>query len=83
MLSYILKNNITADCIESSNKNLVLNINLLIESVKLAIELGSYLQAINLVKQLKKLCGLTQCTNCQEIKCSTCGKFNQSVIILD
>jgi len=71
-----------ANCNNLTNKNLVITISLLIDSVEKAIELGFYTQAISNVNKLKKLCSLSQCTNCNTnsyvLKCTSCGNFNQN-----
>jgi hypothetical protein len=80
MLDYLLKSEITdcSTCNDLTTKNLVVTINLLIDSVQKSIELGFYLQAIANVNKLKKLCQLKQCTNCKEVTCNSCGQFNQA-----
>jgi hypothetical protein len=66
------------NCENFTNKDLLITINLLIDSVKKSIELGFYLQAIANVNKLKKLCSLNQCTNCGNLICKSCSQFNQA-----
>lgn len=77
MLEYLSKNDIIS-CKDLNNKNLLVTISLLIDSVKTSIELGFYLQAISNVNKLKKLCSLHQCKNCHTVTCNSCSKFTQS-----
>lgn len=80
MLETLLRTEVTDcdNCNDLTNKNLVVTVNLLIESVQKSIELGFYLQAIANVGKLKKLCALHQCTNCKTVTCTTCSNFNQA-----
>lgn len=80
LLNNILNTEITdcSNCNNLTTKNLVITISLLIESVIKSIELGFYLQAIANVNKLKKLCELSQCTNCNNIQCNSCSNFNQA-----
>jgi len=79
MLDTLLKSEILDcdNCNDLTNKNLIVTISLIIESIIKGIELGYYLQAIAGIGKLKKLCSLQQCTNCNKIECSSCGNFNQ------
>jgi len=77
MLDYLSKKDIIS-CKDLTNKNLLVTISLLIDSVKTSIELGFYLQAISNVHKLKKLCSLHQCTNCNTVTCNNCSQFIQS-----
>ena len=77
MLNYLLKTDIVS-CKDTSNKNLLVTINLLIDSIPISIDLGYYIQAIASVNKLKKLCSLNQCTNCNTVKCNSCSQFRQS-----
>lgn len=79
MLNYLLKAEIT-DCITCNDlpsKNLLVTINLLIDSIEKSLDLGYYLQAIDNIKRLKKLCSLQNCTNCKPVTCNTCSQFRQ------
>lgn len=79
MLNYLQESEITDcdNCNNLTNKNIVVTISLLIDSIKNAISLGFYTHAVNNVNKLKKICGLKQCTNCNVITCNTCSQFNQ------
>jgi hypothetical protein len=79
MLNYLLKAEIT-DCVtcnDMKSKNLLITINLLIDSIEKSLDLGYYLQAIDNIKRLKKLCSLQECTNCKNVICNSCSKFKQ------
>lgn len=81
MLNYLLKAEIT-DCITCNDlhsKNLLITINLLIDSIEKSLDLGYYMQAIDNIKRLKKLCSLQNCTNCKPITCNTCSQFRQVI----
>lgn len=80
MLNSLLASEIN-DCItcnDLASKNLLVTINLLIDSIEKSIDLGFYSQAIDNLKKLKKLCGLEKCTNCLSVECSSCSKFKQT-----
>ena len=80
MLNSLLASEIN-DCItcnDLASKNLLVTINLLIDSIEKSIDLGFYSQAIDNLKKLKTLCGLEKCTNCLSIECSSCSKFKQT-----
>lgn len=64
-------------CKDTSNKDLVVTINLMIDAVSKAIDAGFYMQAIDIVTNLKKLCDLTGCKNCDTIVCKSCNNFKQ------
>lgn len=65
------------NCNNIDNKNLVLTISLLIESIEKSIQIGFYMNAISHIEKLKKLCLLKGCTNCNQSICNSCGNFNQ------
>lgn len=79
LLSYFLESDIgtCVDCGNKSNNDIVITISLLIEMVENAIEIGYYIQAIDMIKKLKKLCAIKQCKNCKPLNCSSCNKFKQ------
>ena len=69
------------ECLSCENKpsnKLVMMINMLIDSIERAVEVGYYSQAIQMIKKLKKLCSINQCNNCPTITCSDCSKFKQN-----
>lgn len=79
MLNYLLKSSVDLN-INSQNifsNNLPVTVNLLIDSVEKSLEIGFYLQAIEMIKQLKKLCSASSCKNCKSVVCSSCSKFIQ------
>lgn len=79
MLNQLLKAEIT-DCVtcnDLQSKNLLITINLLIDSIVKSLDLGYYLQAIDNIKRLKVLCGLENCTGCKPVSCNTCSQFLQ------
>lgn len=80
MLNSLLASDIN-DCVtcnDLTSKNLLITINLLIDSIEKSIDLGFYSQAIDNLKKLKTLCGLEKCTNCLSVECSSCSKFKQT-----
>ena len=66
------------NCNESFIDELVLSIGLTLDIVERSIEEGYYLQAIELIKKLKKFCSITKCNNCETVECSSCSKFKQN-----
>lgn len=66
------------NCNEPFIDELVLSIGLTLDIVERSIEEGYYLQAIELIKKLKKFCSITKCNNCETVKCSSCSKFKQN-----
>ena len=79
MLDLLLSSDITEchTCGDLDSKNLLITINLLIDSIEKSLDLGYYVQAIDSVNKLKKLCSLQNCDNCDTIECETCSKFKQ------
>ena len=66
------------NCNEPFIDELVLSIGLSLDIVERSIEEGYYLQAIELIKKLKKFCSITKCNNCETVECSSCSKFKQN-----
>ena len=66
------------NCNEPFIDKLVLSIGLTLDIVERSIEEGYYLQAIELIKKLKKFCSITKCNNCETVECSSCSKFKQN-----
>lgn len=66
------------NCNEPFIDELVLSIGLTLDIVERSIEEGYYLQAIELIKKLKKFCLITKCNNCKTVECSSCSKFKQN-----
>ena len=66
------------NCNEPFIDELVLSIGLTLDIVERSIEEGYYLQAIELIKKLKKFCSITKCNNCETVECSSCSKFKQN-----
>lgn len=62
---------------EDSVDEIVLGLNLKLEMFELAIQEGYYTQAIDLLKQIKKICSINKCSNCKPIECKTCSKTIQ------
>ena len=79
MLNYLLELEKSTDCNSTNiyNNNITITINLLIDSIKKSLEIGYYLQAIEMLNNLKKLCNISKCKNCETVKCSSCSKFIQ------
>lgn len=66
------------NCNEPFIDELVLSIGLTLDIIEKSIEEGYYLQAIELIKKLKKFCSITKCNNCETVECSSCSKFKQN-----
>ena len=66
------------NCNEPFIDELVLSIGLTLDIVERSIEEGYYLQAIELIKKLKKFCSITKCNNCETVECLSCSKFKQN-----
>lgn len=79
LLNYVLENKDSncSDCNNSYINKTAITINLLIDSIEKGIETGYYSEAIDMLQELKKLCNLKNCSNCEKINCSTCSKFKQ------
>ena len=57
--------------------DVTLSISLLIDMIEMGIEQGYYLQIIDLLAKVKKLCSLQKCNNCEQTVCTSCSKFKQ------
>ena len=66
------------NCTDPFIDKLVLSIGLTLDIVEKSIEEGYYLQAIELIKKLKKFCNIKKCNNCETVECSSCSKFKQN-----
>lgn len=78
MLSYLLE--IPLDCSTCNTEKInqmVITINMLIDSVIKAVDIAYYTEAISMVNKLKKLCSLNTCSNCSSVECPTCNNFIQ------
>lgn len=82
MLDYLLKAQLNdcETCDSTISNNLTITINLLIEAIEKSLDLGFYLQAIDMVGKLKKLCNIKKCTGCKPVDCISCSQFKQAVI---
>ena len=78
MLNYLLESekssNYTSNICEN---NLTITVNLLINSIEKSLDIGYYLQAIEMLNNLKKICSISKCKNCETITCNSCSKFTQ------
>ena len=77
MLNYLLQSEQNSNSIDVYKNNLTITINLLMDSIIKALEIGLYVQAIEMIDELKKLCSISKCKNCQTIICNSCSKFIQ------
>lgn len=79
MLNYLFAAEKSTDYNTTSiyNDNLTITVNLLIDSIEKALAIGFYLQAIEILNNLKKLCNISKCKNCQTVICSSCSNFIQ------
>ena len=78
LLSYLLE--IPLDCSTCNTTKLnqmVITINMLIDSTIKALDIGYYTEAIGFVNSLKKICALKTCTDCVSLECATCNNFIQ------
>lgn len=79
MLDSLLKNGLN-DCFNCNGKieqDFAITLNLLIDTTIKSLDLGYYVQAIDLVKKLQKLCATSNCTECKPINCESCSQFKQ------
>ena len=79
MLNYLLDMEKSIDCNSTSvyTNNLTITVNLLIDSIEKSLAIGYYLQAIEMLNNLKKLCNISKCKNCETVTCTSCSKFIQ------
>ena len=79
MLNYLLDDRKSTNSNSTSiyDNNLTITVNLLIDSIEKSLAIGYYLQAIEMLNNLKKLCNISKCTNCETITCSSCSTFIQ------
>lgn len=79
MLHYLLNAEKSTNCDSTSiyNDNLTITVNLLIDSIEKSLAIGFYSQAIEILNNLKKLCSISKCKNCQTIICNSCSNFIQ------
>ena len=70
----------TNECLSSNEvilDDVTLSISLLIDMIEMGIEQGYYLQIIDLLAKVKKLCSIQKCNNCEQTVCTSCSKFKQ------
>lgn len=79
MLNYLLESekSIYNNSTTVYSNNLTITVNLLIDGIEKSLEIGYYLQAIEMLNNLKKLCNISKCKNCETVICSSCSKFIQ------
>lgn len=79
MLNYLLESEKSINCNSTNvySNNLTITVNLLIDSIEKSLDIGFYLQAIEILNNLKKLCNISKCKNCETVICSSCSKFIQ------
>lgn len=79
MLNYLLEVERNLDCNSTNTylNNLTITVNLLIDAIEKSLEIGFYSQAIEMLTNLKKLCSISKCKNCETVTCSSCSKFIQ------
>lgn len=78
LLKYLLE--IPLDCETCDNaktSQMIITINMLIDTTIKSVDIGYYTEAIDMVNILKKLCSLDTCTTCVPIECPTCNNFIQ------
>lgn len=76
MLNFLLESqkNSNNDNLDIYENNLTITTNLLINSIEKSLEIGYYIEAIDMLKKLKKICNISNCKNCQQIICNSCSK---------
>lgn len=57
--------------------DLILTIDIYIETIIKSLDLGLYIESIDILKKLKQLCNINNCTNCSQIECKKCSNFKQ------
>jgi hypothetical protein len=72
-----ISENNCSDCEDNGLKDIIISINLMIDNIKKAIDIGYYMQAIELIKNLKKICSSKKCNNCPPVECVPCNSFSQ------
>lgn len=65
------------NCNNDESKQKVITINMLIDTIPKAIDIGYYTQAIDMVHKLESLCKLSLCKNCPQVFCASCNNFIQ------
>ena len=80
LLNYLTDLQVTQciNCNKEESNQMVITINMLIDTVMKSLEVGYYSQAIDMINKLKKLCSLKTCDNCPTIECSSCNNFIQT-----
>jgi hypothetical protein len=81
LLNYFFDNNNILNSCKSVTDVLgtpeILTISLLLDTIEKSIDLGYYTQSIDMIKQLKKICSIKTCNNCNVIECASCSQFKQ------
>lgn len=79
MLNYLLNSEKSIDYNSTTvySNNLTISVNLLIDSIEKSLSIGYYLQAIEMLNNLKNLCNISKCKNCETVTCNSCSKFIQ------
>ncbi len=78
LLDYLLE--IPLDCSTCNTtkiNQMVITINMLIDSTIKALNVGYYTEAIGMINKMKTLCSLSKCENCEPLECTTCNNFIQ------
>lgn len=79
LMAYLteLSRNECLTCNDTTANTMTITVNMLIDMVEKSLEIGYYVQAIDMIKKLKKLCSFKTCNSCPTIECSSCNKFIQ------
>jgi len=79
MLNYLLELEKSIECNSTTvySNNLTITVSLLIDAIEKSLDIGYYLQAIEMLNNLKKLCNISKCKGCETVICSSCSKFIQ------
>lgn len=76
LLAYFLESSLNEclTCKEDPTKQIIITINLLLDVIEKALDLGYFVQAIASLNKLKKLCSINSCV---VEECVSCNKFKQ------
>ena len=78
LLTYLLEIPLDCSTCDTTKTNqMVVTINMLIDTTIKAVDIAYYTEAISMVNKLKELCGLNTCTSCAPVECPTCNNFVQ------
>ncbi len=82
MLNFLLESQKNPNCdgFDIYNNEITITVNLLINSIEKSLEIGYYLEAIDMLKKLKKICNISNCKNCKKVICNSCSKSITTIV---